>query len=103
MKQITRYIGFTITRSTLLCMALLLGVESIFILVNEIRYVGTGDYTIGRAFLFYLCSVPQNIYLMFPMSALVGTLMGLGVLASRSELIVLQAAGLSLANITKIV
>jgi len=96
MNKITLYIAKTILVTILLAMLLFMGLDLIFSLVNELRFVGTGRYTIGQAALFILFSLPENIAEIFPMAALVGTLMGLGVLASRSELIVMRSAGLSI-------
>ena len=40
-------------------------------------------------------SIPKDIQIFFPMAALLGALMGLGALATRSELVVMQASGYS--------
>lgn len=96
MNKITLYIAKTILVTIFLAMTLFIGLELIFSLVNELRFVGTGSYTVGQAVLFILFSLPENISEIFPMAALVGTLMGLGLLASRSELIVMRSAGLSI-------
>lgn len=103
MNKLTLYIGKTILTAILLVMTLFIGLEFIFSLVNELRYVGTADYTLGQAFSYILLSMPQLLAQTFPMSALVGTLLGLGLLASRHELVVMQAAGLSVGDISKAV
>lgn len=95
MKIITRYIWKTLLGTILLSLFLVFGIELIFSIVNEIRYVGKGDYTIWHMFMFNLLTMPQNIYQMFPMAVLVGTLMGLGILAGNSELVVIRSAGIS--------
>jgi len=56
-----------------------------------------------RALVYILMLLPRDIYQFFPMAGLLGSLMGLGLLASRSELIVMRAAGLSLVDIARIV
>ena len=53
--------------------------------------------------LYILMRLPTDIYQLFPMAGLLGSLMGLGLLASRSELIVMRAAGISLINIARMV
>jgi lipopolysaccharide export system permease protein len=45
--------------------------------------------------------MPTDVEVFFPMSALIGGLIGLGMLASSSELIVMQAAGMSRFNIVQ--
>jgi lipopolysaccharide export system permease protein len=97
--KITLYIWKSILVAILLVMTLFIGLELIFSFVNEIRYVGTGDYTLSQAIAFILFSLPAQIAQLFPMATLVGTLLGLGLLASRSELVVMRAAGFSVADI----
>ncbi|HRE33027.1 MAG TPA: LPS export ABC transporter permease LptG, partial [Candidatus Berkiella sp.] len=57
------------------------------------------DYTTQSAIAYILLSLPAQIAQAFPMSALVGTLLGLGLLASRSELIVMRSVGWSIGDI----
>ncbi len=99
MNKITLYIGKTILMMISLTILLFVGLELIFTGVNELRYVGTGDYTLGHAAWFILLSLPENIAEIFPMAGLVGTILGLGMLASRSELIIMRVAGLSIQSI----
>jgi lipopolysaccharide export system permease protein len=103
MKVLTHYIALTMLKSIGLTVFCLLGIEFIFSLVSELNNVGTGDYGILPALYYLLLSMPQKIYQLFPMAALVGTLMGLGILASHSELIVMRAAGLSKIQLSKVV
>lgn len=95
------YLINTLLASIALVMLLLVGLDLVFSLVNEVRDIGTGDYSFWHAALFLIMNMPQKIYQMFPMSALIGTLLGLGVLASNSELVVMQAAGISIHKITR--
>ncbi len=99
MNKITLYLWKSILIAILLVLTLFIGLEFIFSLVNELRYVGTGSYTTLDAFNFIFLSMPQHIAQLFPMATLVGTLMGLGLLASRSELIILRSSGMSLGDI----
>lgn len=102
-KRLPLYLATTILTTIGMVMFLLLGLELIFSLVNEVRDIGTNDYTFLKASAVLALTIPQKIYQMFPMSALIGTLMGLGVLASHSELVVMQAAGISIRRITQTV
>ncbi|MGD9592774.1 MAG: LPS export ABC transporter permease LptG [Candidatus Berkiella sp.] len=99
MNKITLYLWQSILVAIGMVLTLFIGLEFIFSLVNELRYVGTGSYATKDAFWFILLSMPQHVAQLFPMATLVGTLLGLGVLASRSELIVMRAAGMSLGDI----
>ena len=99
MNKLTLYLGKSIIVAILLVLMLLVGLEFIFSLVNELRHVGTGDYNLNMAITFILFSLPSTIAQLFPMAALVGTLLGLSILASRSELIVMRASGWGMGDI----
>jgi len=45
-------------------------------------------------FLFVALTTPQSLYEMFPMAALLGSLIGMGLLASNSELVAMRASGI---------
>ncbi|MEG3754157.1 LPS export ABC transporter permease LptG [Psychromonas arctica] len=92
---IDRYIGRTIFAATFLSLFVLIGLSSIIKFVEQMKSVGTGAYTVFSAAYFVLLKMPVEIALFFPMAALIGALIGLGSLASSSELVVMQAAGMS--------
>lgn len=94
-----RYIGRTVLMSILLCELTLVGLSAIIRYVEQLRSVGEGSYTLLVAFYYVLLSMPKEIVLFFPIAALLGGLIGLGQLASSSELVVMQAAGRSRFNI----
>jgi lipopolysaccharide export system permease protein len=92
---IDRYIGKTIFASTFLSLFVLIGLSSIIKFVEQMKNVGQGTYDVWSAGYFVLLKMPVEIAVFFPMAALIGALIGLGSLASSSELVVMQAAGLS--------
>ncbi|KFK94997.1 MULTISPECIES: LPS export ABC transporter permease LptG [unclassified Serratia (in: enterobacteria)] len=88
-----RYIGKTIFNTIMMTLFMLVSLSGIIKFVEQLRKVGQGDYTALSAGVFTLLSAPKDIELFFPMAALLGALLGLGTLATRSELVVMQAAG----------
>lgn len=94
-----RYIGRTVLMAILLCELTLVGLSAIIRYVEQLRSVGEGTYTLLSAFYYVLLSMPQEIVLFFPIAALLGGLIGLGQMASNSELVVMQSAGRSRFNI----
>ena len=92
---IDRYVGKTIFTSTFLSLFVLIGLSSIIKFVEQMKNVGQGTYDVWSAAYFVLLKMPVEIAVFFPMAALIGALIGLGSLASSSELVVMQAAGLS--------
>ncbi|MEA9392845.1 LPS export ABC transporter permease LptG [Acerihabitans sp. TG2] len=90
-----RYIGKTIFNTIMMTLFMLVSLSGIIKFVDQLRKVGQGDYSAMGAGLYTLLSIPKDIEIFFPMAALLGALMGLGTLASRSELVVMQASGFS--------
>lgn len=89
------YLARSVLLATLGAWAVLLSFDLISALVNELDEVGEGGYTLSHAVLYALWSAPRRGYELFPTSALIGTVMGLGSLASRSELTAMRAVGVS--------
>lgn len=95
MKILNTYIGKSVLSSILLVLLILLGVESFLELASELKDVGKGNWHFLQAASNVPLMLPTDIYELFPMAALIGSLMGLGRLANQSELIVMSAAGMS--------
>ncbi|MDO9797511.1 LPS export ABC transporter permease LptG [Glaesserella parasuis] len=95
MNVLERYIGRTILASIMLTLFMLVGLGAIIKFVEEFRSVGRGSYDGLHAAYYTLLTMPRDIETFFPIAALLGSLMGLGGLASRSELVVMQSAGFS--------
>lgn len=101
MKILDVYIGRIVASTTFLTLVVFFSVSGIIKFVEQMRAVGRGNYDLAHAALYVLYSVPRDIEVFFPMSALIGGLIGIGMLASNSELVVMQAAGLSRLDIIK--
>ena len=99
MKILDRYIGTAVAMSSLLVMLVLLALFFFIDFVNNLNDVGKGNYDIVTAAQYVLLSQPRRIYELFPLAALLGTMLGLGALAAGSELTVIRAAGVSLTRI----
>ncbi|GAL07086.1 LPS export ABC transporter permease LptG [Photobacterium aphoticum] len=94
-KILDLYIGRTIISTSALTLSTLVGLSAIIKYVEQLRKVGDGTYDLWKALAYVLLSIPRDIEMFFPMAVLLGALIGLGMLASSSELVVMQAAGFS--------
>jgi len=94
-----RYIARHVAIGILLVMGLLLSLFTIFAFMDELNRVGRGNYTTLDAIQYVLLSIPGLIYQLFPITALLGSTIGLGMMASNSELTIMRAAGVSLNRI----
>ncbi|MTH47865.1 LPS export ABC transporter permease LptG [Intestinirhabdus alba] len=88
-----RYIGKTIFTTIMMTLFMLVSLSGIIKFVDELKRAGRGSYDAMSAGLYTLLSVPKDVQTFFPMAALLGALLGLGMLAQRSELVVMQASG----------
>jgi lipopolysaccharide export system permease protein len=100
MKVIDRYIASVVAASTLVALLVVVGLDLFFTVIDQLNSVGTGGYTLGVMLQYVLLSAPQACYELFPMAALMGSLMGMGTLASHSELTAMRASGMSVWRIT---
>ena len=81
-------------------MALIL-LRTLFAFIDDSGDVGKGDYELIDSIFFVFLQIPANLYDFFPVAALIGGLVGMGRLASQSELVIMRSAGLSLAQISR--
>lgn len=95
MKTLDWYLGRSILQTTSFALLVFVGINTLIKFIEQLKSVGRGSYDIAAALLYTLYSMPSDIVVFFPMAALIGGLMGLGALASSSELVVMQAAGWS--------
>ena len=94
MRQLDRYLGKTLILSMLTALVGLVGILVIFTFLAQIEDM-KNDYTIWTGVQYVAWSLPRITYDALPFALLIGSLMGLGSLASRAELIVMRAAGIS--------
>lgn len=102
MRRLSRYVGRTVFGAILLVLVLLLGLQVLGAAIDQSQDV-TGRYTATEALIFVLLSVPAALPEFLPFACLIGCLVGLGLLASSSELTVMRAAGVSIGRIVWLV
>lgn len=95
-----RYVGGYVLRGTGLALFVLVALFVFITFVDDLDTVGMGEYTIWHSVEYVMLIVPRLIFAAFPIAALIGSLVGLGTLASNSELTVLRGAGISPLRVT---
>jgi len=98
MIKIDRYINNQVLLAMAVVLFVLAGLDLVFALVDEIGET-EGSYTTLDAIRYVLYVFPRHIYELLPMTALIGALVGLGILASANELVILQASGIKVLRI----
>lgn len=94
-KRVDWMLATTIAGSIGIVLAVLVGFDVLMALINEFEDIGSGDYTLLGALVYVAYTVPRRIHELFGSAALIGTLVGLGILASHGEITALRAAGLA--------
>lgn len=98
MVKLDRYIGKNVFIAILAVLGIILGLASLFAFIDEMGDI-SDNYTLLDAGNFVVFTAPRRLYEMLPMAALIGCLIGLGSLASSSELTIMRAAGVSIGRI----
>ena len=99
MAKLDRYIGTQVFFAILAVLGIILGLALLFAFIDELSDLNKGDYGLAQALWYVLLTAPRRAYEMLPMAALIGCLIGLGTLASNSELTIMRAAGVSIGRI----
>src|SRR5438105_14340487 len=99
MSVLDRYVVRAILSSVLLVMLVVLVLGALFVYIDQQDDIGTGHYTALGAFWYTLLNMPQLAYELLPITALIGSLLGLGSLPRGSELTVGRASGVSIGRV----
>jgi lipopolysaccharide export system permease protein len=87
-----------VSRTTFIAMSsvilILLTIQMLFVFLGQLSDI-KDHYRISSALYYVLMQTPKNLYTILPIGALIGAVVGLGALATSSELIVMRASGVS--------
>ncbi len=98
MQKLDAYIGRTVFVTILLVLVVIVGLDAMSAFIDESGDI-SDTYTFGQVGLYVLLTLPGRCYEYIPFAALIGGMLGLGQLASSSELVVMRAAGVSIARL----
>ncbi|MEB0204221.1 LPS export ABC transporter permease LptG [Pseudomonas sp. CCC3.1] len=98
MVKLDRYIGKSVLLAILAVSGIILGLATLFAFIDEMKSISS-SYTMMDVLSFVVLTAPRRLYEMLPVAALIGCLIGLGSLASNSELTIMRAAGVSTSRI----
>lgn len=102
MRRLSRYVGKTIAGAIFVVLLVIVGLDTLFSLIDEFTDL-ENNYGAKEAFAYTALSIPGRLFEFIPFSALIGCLIGLGLLAGTSELVVMRASGISVLRITWLV
>ncbi len=93
---INRYILRQIHLGTLLTLMVLVSLSLIFVFIAELEDLGQGYYSLLHIIEYVGLLFPGKVVEFMPLAVMLGTILSLGSLASNSEIIAMQAAGVSI-------
>lgn len=99
MRILELYIGRILLRYIMVTIVVLLGLFTFVSFIDQLGDLDKGRYGIVQVMQYVILSIPKTLYEVFPMAALIGSILGLSVLARDSELVVMRAAGVSVMRI----
>jgi lipopolysaccharide export system permease protein len=94
-----RYFAREILVSTFLVLAALLALFGFFDLIRELDDLGKGSYRLNAMLAYVTLLLPSHVYVLLPAAGLMGTLFALARMSESSEITVMRASGLSLAQL----
>ena len=100
MKIRERYIRKTLLSFTLVVLVIWLGVYSFFNFLSEMSSIGQVNYTSLEAFRYIALQIPEVAYKHASPVILLGCVLGMGHLATTSQLLVLRVSGMSIFKLT---
>ncbi len=87
-----------VSRTTFVAMSsvilILLTVQMLFVFLGQLSDI-KDHYKISSALYYVLIQTPKNLYVILPIGSLIGAVVGLGALATSSELVVMRTSGVS--------
>ena len=93
---VNRYIQRNIYLGTAGALFLLVSLALFFTFVRELEYLGKNGYGMRQVLEYLALGVPGRVVEFLPLAVLLGSMLSLGSLASNSELIAMQASGITL-------
>lgn len=98
MRKLDRYVVTSVFGALVLVLLVVLSLDLVFAFINELDDL-EGKYQIPQALSYIAWTLPRRLYDYLPLAAFMGSLIGLGLLANNSELVVMRAAGISTGRI----
>lgn len=94
-----RYFAREILATSVLMLLALLALFFFFDLIKELDDLGKGNYRLTAMMGYVALMLPSHAYVLLPAAGLMGTLFALARMSEQSEITVLRASGLSLAQL----
>ncbi len=101
--RLDRYLLRAVLGSVLMVIAVFLALGALFLFIGQQDDIGVGSYGWADAAGFVLLNLPEQVWQLLPITAMIGALIGLGALMRGSELTIMRVSGLSVWRIARTV
>jgi len=98
MRLFSRYIATTILGAIAMVLMVFVALDAIGAIIDGMGDI-KNDFTFGKLLVYIGLTLPSRIYESLPIASLIGCLVGLGMLANNSELVVMRSSGVSVLRI----
>jgi lipopolysaccharide export system permease protein len=95
MRTLRHYLWREIAGATLFVLVALIGIFSLFDLINQLADLGRANYQFVHALAFVALLTPSHAYELMPIAALIGTIYALSKLAANSEFTIMRVSGMT--------
>jgi len=102
MRRLSSHIGLTVLSAIGVSLVAVVGLDVVAGIIDEIGDIKR-NYQFVDVLIYVATKLPSTIYEYVPLSSLIGCLVGLGLLANNSEVVVMRASGVSLLRIVYLV
>lgn len=102
MPRLSRYVTASVLGAISLVLLVIVALDAIGAVIDGVGDI-SNNYTFNQVMIYVVMTLPSRIYENIPIASLIGCLIGLGVLANNSELVVMRAAGVSVMRIVWLV
>lgn len=92
--RMDRYVGKAVLLAIFVVLLAFFGLMTLFAVLEELREEDS-SYVLGEMLVYVALTTPRRLYEVLPYVVFLGALIGLGSLASRSEIVVFRSAGVS--------
>ncbi len=101
-KRLSRYIGINVFTAIMVSLIAIIGLDLVAGIVDQMGDIKR-NYRFADVLIYMVTKLPSTIYEYIPLASLIGCLVGLGMLATNSEVVGMRASGISLIRIVLMV
>lgn len=103
MNRLARHLISHVLAFSAIVALVLVAIYTFISFVSDIDQTGQGGFGVAQLLYYSLMMMPTGLYLLMPVVALLGTLVGLGALAAQNEITAMRAAGMTVMQIGRAV